>query len=393
MTTMTTTETHTLSTAELQVALRLAGMPPSRNSPLAQLPPPAVVDPAVVSSLRALGVTAPGGALVPDWIEALSAIANPARHAVVFLGSSANWTAIEYFAGPSAMAGYSLSEGKHNITFPCTAESLKRSISAWLAVDGAPALPPFSSDLQPEELAAVAAIADAYREETLRALLERRAPDPSRFSQDQLVYELQAVASRDPRWFCSLLANHAPAPFAPSVDSLDAGIRALSARGWVRFEEGRAVLKAPLIAISVGLGVLNPYAVIGTGPAGAPVSLALVTCALQGYWSLNFVARDAQSYVRLESLGGPDLSAWLEARLLDLPRQAAVASWTDPLPASIPVSVPVLSPVTAVAVRRPVPVPVPVAAAAPLAGPNCERCGKPKQPGRKFCTGCGAAIV
>lgn len=380
---MTASETHTLSTAELQAALRIAGIPPSRNSPLAELPPPAVVAPAVVSSLRALGVMSAGSAVAPQWIEVLSAIANPAHNVFLCLGSSTSWNAIGYFAGASGMAGYSTSDGNHHITFPCSADSVLRSLSDWFAPASVPALPPFQTDLQPEELTAVAALVDAYREENLRALLERRPPNASRFSREQLVYQLQAAASGDPRWFASLLAKHAPAPFAPYADGLDAGIRALAARRWVRFEDSQAVLEPPLITVSVGLGILNPYAVIGTGPVGEPASVALATCSLQGFWALSFVAGAVESYARLEGLGGPGLSAWLESKLEALPQPAPQASWNDPIPAAALAAT--AAPVRQAA-RLPIPVPVPI----PAAEPNCGRCGKPKQPGRPFCTGCGA---
>ena len=398
---MTTThsQAHDLSTGQLQVALRLAALPPSKYSPFAKLTPPAAIDPAVLGSLRAAGVVTGAGQITDSWNAALAALAQPEQRISLFLGAAEGWNAIEYFSRQGMLAGYSGAGGNHRVTFPCPVTGILADLSDWLRIHEAGAVPPvFETDLQPEELTALSAIVDAYREENLRAFLERRQANPSRFSREQLRFELDAAAQADPRWYASLLTLHAPPPFAPLAERLDMGVRALATRGWLGFEEDCVVPEAALAEVCVGLGNLNPYAVAGAGPVGESGTMVLATKAVQGYWTLQFRAGGGRQVARLECVGGTGLMAQLEALLGVAPAPVAALSWTDPI--ALPVPTPAPAPTLPAPMLSAPMLSAPMLSAPMLSAParppmltvsaNCGKCGKARLSGRAFCSGCGA---
>jgi hypothetical protein len=398
-------ETTELATTELQTALKMGGLPPSRTSPFAEIPPPAALDPRILSSLRAKNLSNGNGALTDHWRSALAVLASPSHTVSIFLGSADRWFAMDYYLGSGGMAGYAFTGADHRITFPCTFENLLEQIDNWLQPAAVPNREPFHVDLRGEELVALSAITDAYREEGLRAFLERRPPVQNAFSRDQLLYELQAShGAEDPRWLAGLLVKHAPAAFQSTPEALDAGAAGLAQRGWLHFEEDSAVLEPLLQQICSSLANINPYTLIGAGPCGAPGSLVLVLCTLQSFWTLEFVVTaEGEAWVRLGSIGGPALRQFFERLMSGLPKprsQAApAAAWGAPPPtaapppaaARVPASAPQAKPPAQARPQPPAPAPAakkPVAAqkAQPRA---CSKCGKILAPGKAFCTACG----
>jgi hypothetical protein len=383
------TGTTHFTVPELQVALRLAGLPPAPTSPFADLSPPATIDPGVVSTLRGKNVVNGHGGVADAWREVLATLASPTYRVWLYLGSADRWETIDYYSGTTGLIGYASTGAEHLVTFPCTTESLSQALERWLGWDDLPDVPHFLAELQAQELVTLAAVVDAHREESLRAFLERRQPDLSRFSREQLLYELETAAqTADPRWFAGILQRHAPAPFRPSPASLDGGAGALGARGLLTFEGNDAVVTIDLAAIAAAMASLSPYAVLSVGPAGAPGTVILMMRALQSYWTVDFLAgQNGQSWARLQGLGGPDLQSHIRQALATLPNTPiGPAAWTAPL-ATPPPPAPVTAPAARVHARA-AQESSPMKPALPQE-PKCAGCGKPLAAGRKFCTSCG----
>ena len=317
-----------------------------------------------------------GFASVPVWL---------------YLGSADRWEAIDYYAGSSGLVGYASNGSDHLITFPCAPENVAQALSQWLGWDDLPDVPVFQADLQANELAMLAAVVDAHREENLRAVLERRQPNVSRFSREQLLYELETAAqTADPRWFAGILQRHAPPGFQPGPASLNEGASSLGSRGLVTFEGDDVLITADLAAVAAVIASLGPYAILSVGSAGESGSVSLVLRTIQSFWTIDFLAsQDGQSWARLQRLSGPDLHSHIQQALSVLPKAAPDPSaWTAPV--QLPVAPPHVAPSPA---RGEPPVAqAPRATRAPTQERRCVVCDKPLAPGRKFCTGCGTAV-
>jgi hypothetical protein len=394
---------HKLSTPELQAALRIAQLPPAPASPFAALSPPASIEIPVMESLRARRVLSAQNGVSAEWRDALAALSSPSHRAALYLGSAVSGQIIDYYAAGQVLVGYSADAAEHRITFPYTAGTILKLLSDWMHWNEVPASPRTQLSLPTAELAALAAVVDAVREERLRAVLGRKPADTRSFSRDQLVYELDAGASADPRWLAGLLTRHALPAHRPDRALLNDGAQALGARGWLRFEGDRVLLEPPLADLGDRLATLSSHLRIGIGPVNGPGATVLMVQSGGSFWSFEFLSSDdGRPWTLIQSMGGPDAAAMCQ-RLLDLlPKPAPAASWTAavPMPAQQPAAAPQPAalpiPVQQAPLRRtPAPqaaapaVPVPPVAAAER---KCPRCRKPLLPGRKFCTACGATV-
>ena len=170
-----------------------------------------------------------------------------------------------------------------------TPADLTHRLLAWLAADALPQATVHAIDLSMAELTSVAAVVDAYREERLRALIERRDPQPDRYSVDDLLFQVNmGCLSRNTRWLGGILAVHAPIEFEPAPESLREGLIGLTLRDWLSEADHRWEPQGTLVELCERLGNLNPYAVIASDPHGAsPIApltvmrIASGVCALQ----------------------------------------------------------------------------------------------------------------
>src|SRR5438128_1556186 len=108
------TSTKLLNLAEVQVALRLAGLPPGPLSPFANIQPPATIDQSVRSTLQAKGVLN-GAGIADEWRAAFKTLVAPTHRATVYLGSAERWEAGVYFAGPGGITGFALADADYQI--------------------------------------------------------------------------------------------------------------------------------------------------------------------------------------------------------------------------------------------------------------------------------------
>ena len=376
---MTAPETTVLTTAELQAALRTAGLPPSPASPFASLAPPSSIAPPVASALIQKHVVNGSGAMTGTWRQALTALTKPTHKASVFLGSPEQWFSMDYYAAGDTITGCNSDDAGYKITPSVSRDSVEAVISEWLRLPAVASAQSPPIDLDAEEMTVFAAIVDAGREESIRALIERRMPDLSRFTHDQLAAEVEWSSAQDGRWLCSVLRRHAPSVFAPEGGGLGAGAKKLAARGWLRLGGEDAQIGADLQARSVKLMNLNPYVALDFRATSGAASVVIVMTGIASFWAIElFGGPDGRPMARLFELGGPEAAQLLGRYLAQLP---AAPSWTAPTPAAAwtpPPSAPVAQPAMPVA---------------PPAAPACPNCRKALQPGRLFCTGCGTKVA
>lgn len=376
-------QTTRLTVPEVQTALRLTGLPPGPTSPFAQLTPPATIEQAVVASLRAKGVLNGNGGPTPAWTGALQTLTEPSHRVALFLASPERWLETSYYSSGGGLVGFAGHVEDCGVTFPYDAAEVEALLAEWMGWHAPPPASPLSATLQGAEVTAFAAVVDAFREETLRAYLERRPPEPERFSRDHLARQLAFVDTPDSRWLCPILKRHAPAPLQPGEQALNTGARSMAARGLLRFEGEAVVLEGALFDVCAGMANVAPYAHVAVQHAGGSTS-ALYLTGVRRFWAIDFPAgADGQPLCRFQALGGEEAAAHAHRQFQTLPApRPAATNWTV---ATAAAPVPVAAPEPA-RVQPPTPRPT-----QPIPRP-CAKCGKPLKPGKKFCGSCGAPV-
>jgi hypothetical protein len=374
-------QTTVLTMPEVQTVLRLAALPPAAASPFAGLSPPAAIAPPISASLAAKGVLQSNGAPSPAWVGALRTLASPTHRITFFLGSSERWFDASYYSSGNGLVGFTQNKEECGITFPCEPSDVEVLLADWLNWQAMREGGPFESTLQGPELTALATIVDAYREETLRAFIERRPAEPTRLSREQLVGQLATMDGADSRWLCAVLKRHAPEALQPNEGSLNAGARSLAERGLLRFDGEAICLEGNLYRVCASMANIVPYAYVASQRAGGGGSSAIYLTGIKCYWVLEFpTGPEGQPLCRLTGMGGEGVAAHVRGQLDGLPagRPAPAPGWSAPAP-------PAAAPVP----RTPAP---PVTKATEPISRLCGKCGKPLKPGKKFCGSCGAPV-
>jgi hypothetical protein len=367
--------------------------------------PPSSVDAQALASLRSKHVVNGDGSITAEWRSVLRTLASPERGVTVHLGSAERWATATYYSADGNCVRYATSGADHQIAFPCTAAGVIESLKEWLAWDRIPERDPVEAVFQLDELTAFAALVDAFREETLQALLARRMPDASRFTRDQVAHQIASAAQGDPRWLCGLLVRHAPQQFVPDLKRLNEGASTLAHRGWLDFKGDNAILKTPMPSICASLANLTPYASVSVnGPSGLQ-SAQLVMSAVQCCITLEFVINAAGlPSAQLKRIGGSELAGTMSDLLSVLPHTGAdVQGWGVPLASSVPKPAapaqkpaaqapPVVAPAAVKPAMSAPAVAPPPARPAPQAEPVCPACGAKVVPGRPFCRACGQRV-
>lgn len=309
-----------LTRSEAELALHLSGATPSPASPLSQLGAPASVESAVLQSLRNKQLVDSRGALTPAANAAFATLATPTHRAGLHFESTEQWYDVEFYAGRGGLVGCAGNEHGCRLTIPATVDQPIESMSEWLQWDTASSPPSARVDVDAGELCAIAAIVDASREERLRATLERRLADLSRFSHDQLAYQVQMAEHNDPRWLATLLRRHAPPPFRPDIEQLNAGVHELVTRGWLlRLDGDAAVLGEPLMTLTTQLANVTPHVTLEVAGVGIVSQSVLVMRGVDSCWAVRFPDPELQRVVRVEALGGADLEGLMRRYLRELP--------------------------------------------------------------------------
>ena len=253
-----------------------------------------------------------------------------------------------------------------------SAADLADRLLAWLAAEALPPAAVHPVDLSIAELASVAAMVDAFREERLRALIERRAPEPDLFSIDDLLFQVNmGCLSGHTRWFTGILAAHAPIEFAPVPEDLREGLIGLELREWIREADHRWEPQRTLIELCERLGNLNPYAVIATDPHGAsPIAPLTLMRIESGVCALQYRYQDRREpWARLSLADSAATKELLHDHLRQLLAQAqaaAAATEAGPSRPRIPLDLPEL---TAIAPANSRPIDLPETKPRPAARP------------------------
>jgi hypothetical protein len=379
MTTIPATRTISaqLSATELQTALRLAGLMPSRESPLAGFPPAPAGQPndKAIGSLVAKGVLGSGFQVAPAWARALSIAAAPEYFVSLAISHGDRSEIAEYVQTAAGMGACTQGRESTMLAFPIDPAALVQSIGAALCWSDMTTAALAQIDLDSAELAALASIVDCARQEVLHAFLERRGPTLVGFSLEEIAQVIDfAPDAPDPRWLTSLLLLYALGPCHPRVELVEPGVEALTRRGLVDRQERGVVLQPPILPLCRGLSNTVPNVALTIGALQGKRSSAILIRGLEQFWVLEFFTRpDGTPWARLSSMDGPSLEMYVRSLFEMLPKQAESVSHVKSRPVE----------------RHP----LPAEKAAKTQGVSCPSCKTINSAPAKFCRSCGRALV
>ena len=364
--------TQVVTTAEIAALLRMAGVAPAQTSPLSGLQP-GTPDKATIASLAAKGAYSPGGVLDPEWHAMMLTLADPLMQASVHVEGVGGG---QYYGGAGGVSGFAqLGDGQFRVIGGWSVDAIVEELDAVLRFRAVPDGPPLRQDLSVGELTVVAALADAHREEQLRACIERRAARSGAVTRELAAEQLEAGTSRaDHRWLISILSQFAAPGNGPDAEHLDAGAASLVARRLAGATDGALALNADLQLFCSGFATVTPFLGLAVHEPWADPEVKLFTRGVQNFWGIEYLNRPASSKVRLSRLGGRAMESLMRQHL------AALGAHTG-APASP------IAPVATVAPVTPVVVPAPASPA------TCSKCGRVAKVGARFCAGCGSALA
>ncbi len=385
-----------LTAAELAAALRVARLTPASTSPLANVPPAAEIEPALMQSLRAKSVLV-DRALAPEWQRALITLVDPQQQATAFFESIG---AARYFGGAGGVATLSaLADGQQQLVSGITREALLAELNGFLSWRNLPDGPPQHVEISVEELAAIAALADAGREEQLRAVIERRPPVAGKATFADLERQVVTGVQRpDRHWLVSVLTAFAPVGSEPNAAALRSGAESLNRRGWIVTRDGVVQFGAQVEMLCSAFATVQPFLALAVGAPWRDPEISIFTRGIQAFWGVEFRSEEAPSRrVSIVRLGARAMDEALTRRFGPLWSSSAMAEPARPVASATPPPQPRIQPppppvARQVPAARP-PVPSQTATVSPTNGHACAACGKPLKPGSKFCTSCGKPVT
>lgn len=338
-----------LSQGQLAALLDAAGVAPSGRSPLQ-----ALAADSDMPGLARLGIADQGGSLLGAWPLAAAALARPALRLTAAVGGLQGFRVLHACrAGAGGFTGCApLPAGGWRISHPLDPDDVLAFLTAGLGLDIPTAGQEPTAGMSLAALFALAALADAVKEQSAEAWLAR-GPAPEPFVETNRVQgNLNlGLGKNDLRWLVSVTARICPfeAPAGPSAAA--EGLEELRALGWAN-QNGDG-----LWGLSPELEELAPH-------LWSPAGFGFLTRLTGGEESaglehLGFF-RTLASVWLLEFSGGDEPAVRVSIppshRLLD-----GLHAWlteTEPAPSSA-----------------------------------CPACGRATAPGDAFCTGCGARLA
>ncbi len=302
--------------------------------------------------------------MAPEWQAMMMTLADPLIQATLHIEGVGGG---QYFGGTGGVSGLTqVGDGQYRLLGVWSVDAILAEIDALLPWRAVPDAQPLRQDFSVDELTVLAALADAHREELLKACIERRPAESGAVARELAAHQVAAGTSRpDHRWLISILAQFAVPSNTPQGAQLDRGAASLIARNLAATGERALSLSPGLQTYCDGFSNVTPFLALAVNAPWADPEVTLFTRGVQHFWSIEYLS-GASSRVRVSRLGGRAMEALLRQHLSPLGAQPAAPAPT-PMP-SVPIATPAL-PAT------------------------CPKCGRGAKPGARFCPGCGTSLV
>lgn len=286
---MTELRQVTLTDQELGIALRVAGVVPQANSPLGQVRPNGSANPAV---LAAHGMLDMQGSVTPEWRLALAALSAPPAYVWAYSHPISQEVARMFVPAGLGFVAHASAQGTHMLAMPILPDELVEEFMGTLNANTLPVAQSVAETLWPDELVTLVAITDAYREEAIRSMLERRQPQFANTSLQQLDYQVRWAAARDDRrWLSRILGAHAPDVYSLRCECLSPGLNGLARREWLSVQAETVRLSDVLQRLCALLSNISPYLVLATRDRGAQRRVLMIR-SLAAVAALEFLTSD-----------------------------------------------------------------------------------------------------
>jgi len=430
-----------LTLGELATWLQAAGAQPSADSPLAA----AATAPPEGNEAQLRG----RGLLDAPWRAALAALATPRRAVQVATpGAMSSRIAGFYSDGSAAsLVGFWNDEQFAEISFPWDFAAIALESAKTLRVAEAPPRDPYAATLSPAGLLVLAAAVDTMRTRVFQAYLARRESSNDPLPVDLLASQWQTgLDQQDARWMVTLLRLLSPAPPPPLNErSVLKGAEDLVTVGLLHAQRDGFVATGRLMRLAAHWLAPLPAVAHSVVTYGFPARIEhRITIRGGGpLWNLDFVAGgqgvrlysdEPGAFLRnLQTLLKPAMEMAPTAETDEVPEDVEVAEAVEvaqlaegdgaasdatedaPAPATavacaacgarvpaggrfcLQCGAPLSREQPAATAPRPTP-PAASLSSAPKSPPVPQRCpnpscGRPIQPGKRFCAGCGTRLA
>lgn len=395
-----------LSDAEVGALVAVARVTPSTESPLRRANGAPSRD--ALALLHQKRMVDASGRLLADWREPVTTLASPrARYRLRLMSPNNDLAGADYYIADDDIVSWASQNDAHIVATSVEPAEVLSVVAGWMRTDGLPTSAQFSGGLSPDEFTAFVACVDAYREERMLAMIDRRAVQPNIFIPSVLFRQLEMSPPGDARWLAGIVVRFRICEFTFTRDALANGLAGLQRRGWIAWHEKGVEILAPLEPLCEDLGTTLPC--VASEMSSAVRSDAFV--AVRGrsaFWI--FEEAPGRQGAMITATNGEGLMAAIDTQIgafsggTDRPRTATPRASEPPVTPEVDADDLPLAAPAPVATKAPKQPAVPAAkattsapavkSAAAKAGPSkCTKCGTPLKPGKKFCTKCGTKVA
>jgi hypothetical protein len=350
-----------MKTTEFFVSLAaLAGLGrliPGEQSPISPLLPGTELTPEQVAALKENGVLDSSGEIASEFLGALETVARAGYYSQVRLDGSGNFLECVVYFSPdfkNSTAVFTTGEGLL-VRSPAPVQDIVLALKQHIGESTLQNLD-FYAEIGFDEALALAALIDLRRRALLKGMSEDREPDDKGFTVDAVYSEI-VRESDNAQWFVTLFKEMTGA--GHDRGQLDKALGALAAEGLVNIQDGiyrltdRAGVLAGRFLLLYNLVSLKA----GREMTGGNVVQVGFVCLQSGINSILTIQTTEGNKMEITALPAAALFRYVELYLSD------------------PVAIQLLIPGEV--------------AAQPSA---CRGCGKPLNPGARFCGACGSAV-
>lgn len=383
----------TLSDEEVLAILNLTGIPLAKVSPLGQITgQPGMPD---IQKLQSAGLTDSAGRPTAAFREALSVLANPASEIDLIWGNPDGISLSKVYAaaGKDNLVSFSSMNNTSNISFFLSPQDITDLLVQKLVFAEIKNIAPLNIEIPLAALPVLFAALDAYRENQLKAVLERRQEMPVSLSAEELNRLVQEAKTETSfNWYTPVSYNIMPPETAITENVINEGFKILikenlvSSGGEMSGELTTFAARAFPIMSFFGIKVLTLHA-----GSLEKAQLALFR-GLSTLLLAQITSENGQEIVSVSSISTsqlPELFFNLSTRPFEVTTPLPAQPATQPAPAIIACS--------KCGTQNDAKSKFCGKCGAPLAGASsgpkfCPKCGDPVTPSEKFCDKCGTAL-
>jgi len=219
-----------VSNGEMLSLLNMAGLKPSRLSPLAKISG----QPAPVNGLQASGLVDSSNRPTPACVEALTILADPATEIDLIWGNPDSISLSNAYAaaGQERFVSYTAANGKSNISYFIAPQDFTDLMIEKLAFTEVKTVAPLNLEVAASSLPVLFALLDIYREAQLHSVLERRQEIPTAVTAEDANRVIQdSKMETDFNWYTPAGLNVLPPESAVTESTVDEGFRILKKEG------------------------------------------------------------------------------------------------------------------------------------------------------------------